>query len=810
MLLKNIRYAARVLRNAPAFTAATVLILALAIGVNTAMFSIVDSWFLRPLHFKNADELVIVLRKDLTHPNELPFFDFYRDLNDWKGRVEAFQGLGGMFWRQFTLTGAGETEQFNGMIVTAGLFETLGSTAQLGRVFTSADLNGGPVVVISHQFWQRRFGGAGDMVGRSLTLNDKAYRVIGILPPSFSLRMENQPFDPNVLALAQPGEPQYSGTATGPLAIIGRLKPGVSMQSAEAELSGVQTSIDAKNPDAPKRVGVFLTGLQDDNMRFVRTSLLTLVAAVGFVLLVACANVAGLLMGRASMRRRELAVRSALGAGRGGLVSQLLTESLLLAATGGALGLLLAYGVIRGFVAANPFALLPPDPIGIDLRVLAFALGLVCLTTIVFGTAPALQASRVDPGDFLKSRGSGAAARMRSGRGALAIFQIALSLVLLAGSALMARKLLSVRSQPLGFDTARVSVVELTLPRAELSSSPEHINAFYSQLLARVSALPGVDAAAIGNVRPLAGGPRVFIEVEGRDETPAVGMPDSHEIIVTTGYFSTLSIPILEGRGFTDADAGAEPGVTVVSEMVARRLFPGADALGHRIRTRKDGPWLTIVGVAGTVRTIFYNTLHTDPSPDIFVAAAQTNRAVFNPIGQNVWLFVRGQSPMTMAMVRREVDAIDRNVAVGAVNALAGMIAGATDQPRIRTVLVGGFGVLALILAAIGIYGLLAQSTTERTPEIAIRMAIGARPADVLGMILKQALAITTAGIALGVSGAILLARVLSAFLYGIPPVDPVAYTVVVLAVIAAGVGAAYVPARRASRVDPMAGLRHE
>lgn len=774
------------------------------------MFSIVDAWFLRPLHFKDADQLVIVLRNDLKHPDSTPFFDFYRDFADWRGHVDAFQNMGGMFWRDFTLTGTGEAAHFHGMIVTPGLFDTLGSSAQFGRVFTDADLHGSPVIVISHQFWVRRFRGARDVLGRSLTLNGKPYQVIGVMPQSFSLRLENQPFDPDVLALIQPGEPSYTGTAMGPLAVIARLKPGVSMQAAQAELATLQTAIDGKYPDAPKFVGVFLTSLKEDNMRFVSTSLRALAGAVLFVLLIACANVAGLLLGRASTRRRELAVRAALGSGRGRLVAQLLTESLLVAAIGGGLGLLVAYAAVRGFVAMNPFALLPPDPITINGPSLAFALALVVITTVLFGTAPAMRASRVDLGEFLKSRGAGGSLRMRSGRAALVIAQIALSLVLLVGSVLMAKTLLQLAAQPLGFRAENVGVAELTLPGRVYGSNAERLSQFYERLLSRIAAIPGVHSGTIANVRPLTGGPRVSIELEGQLDPQKVGMPGFHEIIVTPDYFGTLSIPLLSGRGLTNSDTADSPHVVVVSEMVAHTLFKGADPIGRRIRTRKDGPWLTIVGVAGTTRTIFYNTLNAELSPDVFVPAKQAVRPIFNPVSQSVWLFVRGQLPLTRATVRQQVDAVDRDIPVGEVMPLGEMVSEATSQPRMRTALLTGFAVLALVLAAIGIYGLIAQSTAQRAGEIGIRMALGARSGDVLRMVISQTLSIAVAGIVLGVVGGIALGRMLSPLLYGIPATDPVAYAIVEAAVIGAALLAAYVPARRASRVDPTVVLRYE
>jgi len=808
---KDLQHAARLLRNAPAFTIATVLVLALAIGANTAMFSILDTWLLRPLHFANADQLVMILRYDLTHPDATPIFDFARDHADWKGRIQSFQSFGGMFWRGFTLTGAGAAESFSGMIVTADLFPTLGSPAELGRVFTPADLAGPPVIVISHQFWQHRFAGARDILGRSLALNGKSYRIIGVMPPKFSLRMENQPFDPSILALIQPGDPAYNMTAMSPLAIIARLKPGVSIAAARAELSALQTKIDATHPDLLLRSGVLMDRLQDDNLRFVRTSLFTLAGAVLFVLLIACANVAGLLLGRTSGRRRELAVRSALGSGQGRLVAQLLTESLLLAALGGVAGVLLAYAGVRGFVAMNPFDQLPPDAIALDGRALAFALALVFATTALFGVAPALKASRTDPGEFLKSRGPAGAIRMRSGQSALSILQIALSLILLSGAALMAKTLVELHARSLGYRADRVTVAELTLPVAQYAGQVDRISRFDDRLLSNVAALPGVQSAAIGSVRPPATGPGIYVRAEGQSAPAEMGLPKYYEQIVTPGFFDTLSIPLIAGRRFTEHDNAGSQSVAVVSELLAHDLFPAADPIGRRIQIRKDGSWLTIVGVARDLRTIFYNTLNAKLTPYVFVPLRQATGPELSTTGAGVYLFVRATGgSLTMPAIRRQVDAVDHDVPIGDFMPLSRMVAQATSQPRMRTALVGGFAGVALLLAAIGIYGLIAQNTAQRTAEIGIRMALGARPGDVLAMLVRQAVVIGALGIALGIAGALALARVLAGFLYGIAATDPVVYFAVAIAVLAAASAAAYFPARRAARVDPTVALRDE
>ncbi|HEX5227711.1 MAG TPA: FtsX-like permease family protein, partial [Bryobacteraceae bacterium] len=580
---------------------------------------------------------------------------------------------------------------------------------------------------------------------------------------------------------------------------------------AKAELSALQAKIDASHPDLPRKMGILMTRLQDDNMRFVRTSILTLAGAVVFVLLIACANVAGLLLGRTSARRRELAVRAALGSGRRRLVAQMLTESLLLASMGMALGLLLAYAGVHGFVAMNPFGQLPPDSIAIDGRAMAFAVALVFATTLLFGAAPAFKAARIDPGEFLKSRSATGAIRMRSGQSLLAIIQIALSLMLLTGAALMGKTLVKLAAQSLGYRTDQVTVAQLTLPASRYGGHPDRISQFDDQMLANVAALPGVQASAIGSVRPPATGPGIYVNVEGQASPAQMAIPKYYQQIVTANFFDTLSIPLIAGRKFTERDNADSPPVAIISDLLAHDLFAGTQPIGRRIQIRKNGPWLRIVGVVGATRTIFYNTLEAKPTPYVFVPARQSEQPAFFPMRAEVFLFMRGAAgAVTMPVIRRQVDAVDRDVPVGDFMPLAQMVAETTAQPRMRTGLVAGFAGAALLLAAIGIYGLIAQNTAQRTGEIGIRMSLGARPGDVLTMVLRQVLAIALAGIALGIVGGLALARLLSGFLYGIEATDPAVYGAVAIAVICAASAAAYFPARRAARVDPTVALRYE
>ncbi|HTX37690.1 MAG TPA: ABC transporter permease [Bryobacteraceae bacterium] len=796
------RHAFRVLRRAPAFTVTTVLILALAIGANTAMYSIVDAWLFRPLHFKDSNQVVIVLRGDLKHPGAVPIFDFYRDYLDWKPVARSFQSMSAMFWQGFAIIGSGEADHVMGMNVTADLFQTLGVAPQLGRGFTPSDLTGPPVVAVSHQFWQQHLSGARNVLGRTLTLNAKPCTVIAVLPAWFSLRMENQGFDPQILALMRPDDPDYARESVHPVAVIARLKRGVNRATAQAELFTLQMSLDARHPKVPKGFGVFLTRLQDDNARFIHSSLVTLLAAVGLVLLIACANVAGLLLGRAAHRQNEMALRAALGSGRARLARQLLTESLVLGLLGAAFGLLFAYAGIKGFTAANPFNQLPPDPIAIHPAALGVALALALVNTALFGAAPAWRASRVDLNTFLKSRGAGVGARAGLGRSALVAVEVALSLVLLTGTALVTKALVKLLDMPLGFRPEHVQVATLSLPADGSSSNPSRLAGFYSQVLQRIRGIPGVDSAALTNIGPLVGGQTTTLSVAGRPAAEAGESALFEHHVVTPQYFEVLSTPLLHGRLFTDRDTGDSLPVAIVNDAVARSVFPGADPVGQKIRLG-DGPWRTIVGVAGTLRTIFYNTLVAREPLAIYVPAQQDAT-------QNTWIFWKSAHPLTLREVRTQIDSIDKSVFVGDFRTMQRVVAEATGQPRQRTTLLAGFALLALILSAIGIYGLIAQNTAQRTSEIGIRMALGANPGDVLRMVIRQGISIASVGIALGIAGALSLGRVLSAYLYGVSPTDPATYAIVTALVLAVAALAAFLPARRASRVDPLVALRYE
>jgi putative ABC transport system permease protein len=813
-MFQDLRYGARMLLKSPSFTLIAVLTLALGIGANTAMFSIVDAWLLRPLPFKDAAQLVIVLRNDFKQPTEPAYALLFRDFEAWKTQSRSFANLSGIFWRRYLLTGGGEPEELDGMIATADLFTTLGVPAQRGRVFSPADLSGPPVAVITHRFWQRRFGGSDEAIGASLTLNGVPHQIIGLMPPDFDLRMLEQPTGADVLTLLPTSEPGYRPDGVGPLAAIGRLKAGVTLAAAQAELTLLEQQGDARFPDNIKDSGALVTGLQADNSRAVRLTLLSLAAAVAFVLLIACTNLAGLLLARAARRQQEMAIRAALGSGRRRLLAQLLTESLLLALIGAAVGLLLAYAGVRLFVALNPMGVLPPNPIAIDARALGFTLALALLTTALFGLVPALRASRTDLNAVLKagSRGASDGVSSRRALNAMVTAQMALTVVLLIGAGLMIKTLIRLRAEPLGFRAENVTVAKLTLP-AEVTAQAGQLNSFYDRVLEKVAALPGAQSAAITNAMPLLGAPNtscVLEAIEGQAQAPPDNAPRCGGNIVTPDYFSTLSIPLLRGRAFSAHDHERAEQVVIIDELIARSAFPGQDPVGRRIRTSKNSPWHTIIGVVGATRSTWPRAFAWRDSPSFFTPHRQSSGNAFGPVAKSVWLYLRATRPPGIAELRQAVSSVDSNVPVAEFEPLREVVAKATRQPLLRTVLAGGFAVLALLLAALGVYGVVSQSVVQRTREIGIRMALGARPRDVLTLVVRQGMIGALIGVAGGLAASFALARLLSNLLYGVSTTDPATFVAIPVLLTSVALLAAVIPARRGMKVGPMTALRDE
>jgi len=801
-MITDLKYAARMLRKSPAFTFLVVVMLALGIGANAAMFSIFDAWLLQPLHFPNPERLTIILKSEATSPREPKIFDGYRDWEAWTRQSRSFTNLAGVFWRSFQ--GRNGDEGVFGMIVTANLFDTLGVPPERGRTFRPEDMDGPPVAVIGHDLWQRRFHGAPDILGREVALDSKTYQIIGVMPRGFGLRMINQDNDTQFYAVIQKDEAGYRGDGAAPIAVVGRLKPGVGIAAAQAELAGIQRSLDQAHPDNPKGYTVLVSNLQLDNTRNVRASLSLAAAALGFILLIVCANVGSLLLGRTLQRQREMAIRAALGSGRRRIIRQLLVESAAITALGAGAGMLIAYAAIQTFAAVNPFGRMPPNAISLDWRGLAFTLLASLASTLIFGLAPALEAARVDLNQAMRASTKNVAGGPGAFhlRGFLVSGQVALSMMLVVGAALLTETLFRLESQPLGFRTNGVTVASVGIPK-------EHWNKVRDRLLDKLRSTSGVDSAAISNLTPLGSGEENRFSIEGQPAATEDLAPKAGTQSVTPGYFQTLGIPIIGGRPFTSHDKSDSDPVVILNRNAAERWFNTREAIGARVKLHDDKTWRTVVGVVGDTSYTFYNTLEWLTGPRIFVPSAQAADERLSPVAREVYLIVHGQ-PMTADTARALLKAVDPGLHLGRLRSLPDLVDEVVQQPRLRTWLLAALAAMSLLLAAIGIYGVMAQSMIQRTQEIGIRMALGARPGDLVRVVVGQGVRLALAGIVIGVVGALALTRIISSLLYGVKPTDAATFIGAAFVLLGAVLMAALIPARTAARVDPMVALRQE
>ncbi|HLK22754.1 MAG TPA: ABC transporter permease [Bryobacteraceae bacterium] len=801
-MIADLKYAARVLRKSPGFTLMAVGMLALGIGANTAMFSILDAWLIEPLHFPDAGRLAIVLKSELSNPREPKLFDGYRDWAAWARESRSFSNLAGVFWRSFEARGA--DENIFGMIVTANLFDTLGVKPERGRAFRADDLNGPPVAVIGHDFWQTHFRGAPDILGRQIELASATYQIVGVMPQGFGLRMIDQNADTQFYALIQKNEPGYTGDGGAPLAAIGRLKAGVTIAAAQAELTSIQRAQDRLHPDNPKGYAVLVSNLQADNTRNVRASISLSAAALGFILLIVCANVGSLLLGRTLRRSREMAIRAALGSGRGRIVRQLLIEGAVITAMGAGAGVSLAYAAIRVFASVNPFGRMPPNAIALDWRALAFTLLAGLLSTLLFGLAPALQAARVDLNLAMKSGGRNAAGSPSASRwhGFLVSGQVALSLVLVVGAALMTETLIKLQSQPLGFRVNNITVARVGVPK-------ERSNDLRQRLLDKFNNTPGVESAAISNFTPLDSATEQRFAIQGQPASTEETAPKASTQSVTPEYFRTLDVPLLAGRAFTEQDKEDSDPVVILNRTAAERWFGGRNALGAHIQLHNDKTWRTVVGIAGDTLYTFYNTVDWLNGPRIFLPSRQLEDERLSPVAREIILIIRGR-PMTADTARAILKSAGADLRLGQFRPLSDFVSDAVQQPRIRTRLLASLAVISLLLAAIGIYGVMSQSVTQRTQEIGVRMALGAQPGDLIRGVVAEGVRLALAGIAIGVIGALALTRIVANLLYGVKPTDPATFFTASIVLLAAAMLAAALPARTAARVDPMIALRQD
>ncbi len=801
-LWQDIRYGFRTLLKKPGFTAITVLTLALGIGVNSAIFSVVNAVLLRPLPFAEADRLVYVEGldfRDNTKGGSISPPDFldYREQTHTFERFAAFQPL------SFTLTGEAEPERVTSARVSAGFFETLGvQPVAGGRTFLAEEEEAGRngVVVVSHGLWQSRFGGDPKLVGKTLALNGQNATIIGIMPPDFQFPREAKLWTPIAFKT-----PQMSQRRSHFLQAVGRLKNGVTLAQAQAEVNNIAHGLEKQYPESNTNFGLGLTLLPERLVGQLRLTLFVLLGAVGLVLLIACANVANLSLARGVSRHREIAIRSALGASRVRVVRQLLTESVLLALVGGGLGLLLAVWGVDLLVAFSPENLPRIKEVAIDWRVLAFTLFVSLLTGIIFGLFPALSTSKPNLTETLKegSRGTMGAKGQRL-RALLVVSEVALSLILLVGAGLLIKSFLRLTHVDPGFAPTNVLTMQLSLTRMKYPE-PQQTAAFFQELISRIEALPGVEAAGTVTELPLSGQDNdTFFTIEGKPPVAFGSLENDANIrIISPDYFRAIGIPLLKGRSFTERDSEKAPNTIIVSDSFARRFLPNEDPIGKRLTIDFGKPWTgEIAGVVGSIR---HSSLAQEPFGEMYVNHAQTPAPMTN-------LVVRaaGDPTKLTAAIRNEVQSLDKDLPIYNVKTMEQRISESAAQPRFRTLLLGLFACVALLLASVGIYGVISYSVTQRTHEIGIRLALGAQARDVLRLVVRQGMVLALIGIVIGLIGAFAVTRVMASLLYGVSATDPV--TFVGVSVLLAGVAlvACLVPARRATKVDPMIALRHE
>jgi len=801
-LLQDLKYAVRTLGKNPGFTFVILAVLALGIGANTAIFSIVYAVMLRPLPYPQAERLVMVWEDYQKRGGPQREWTNPANFADWRAQNTSFSEMFFLNDWNPTLTGDAEPELVSGSLVSQGMFATLGVQPALGRAFSEVEdkPKGERVLVLSDGYWKRRFGGDRQILGRSLLLSGNAYTVIGIMPPGFRF-----PIIPNADVWA-PAQLAADSRGNAFLRVIARLKPGVSIGQASSEMNTIAGRLEQQYPETNKGTGVFLANLQADMAGPARLALLLLLSAVGLVLLIACANVANLLMARASARQKEIAVRRALGASRGRLVRQLLTESLLLSFAGGVLGILLAVWLSGILAAAAPDGLAQAYSFTMDANILLFTALVSLVTGVLFGIAPALQATRREVQGVLQegSRGSsGAHDRMRR---ALVVCEVALSLVLLTGAGLLLKSFYLVLQQNPGFNPQHVMALSINLPQTKYAEAPQ-ATAMYREILQAVRALPGVTSAGAVNNLPLSGNNSdTTFFVEGQSESSADYKHRAWYTPITTGYLETMQIPLRRGRGFSERDDAQAGRVILINETMARQFFPGADPIGKRIgfgqRPSAETKWREIVGVVGNVR--FFG-LEQEEDPAIYFPHAQVAARRMNVVVRST-----GDAVALGAALRSTVWGLDRDLAIPQMQTLEEVISLSVASRKFSLFLVGAFAALALLLAAVGLYGLMSFAVTQRTREIGIRMALGAQPGEMRALVLKQGMVLAGIGAGLGLLLALALGRSLETLLFGIRPNDPATFVAVAVALAAVAALACYIPARRATRVDPMVALRYE
>ena len=802
-LLQDLKYAMRMLRKAPGFTAIAILTLALGIGANTAVFTVVNSTLLRPLPYRDS-ERVAYLRTILPYFPEFRLGDSSADVLEIRAQNHVLEATAMFRGWQMNLSGDGEPEVENVIRATPDLFALLGAAPARGRLFRKEELETGKdgVAILSDSLWRSRYGADPKAIGRTIRLDTKPYTVIGVMPASFQFN-ETKLYLPLALTPKERDDHDMHGYS-----LLVKMKPGVSLKTAQAEMDSFAANFSKQYPNNDQGIKFILTSMQEDTTGNSRLALLVLMGAVVLVLLIGCANVGSLALARSMARQKEVAVRSALGASRGRIVRQFLVESLLLAIIGGAVGWLL------GMYGVDAFRhLAPPDTprlkdLRMDRLVFVFTLGVSVLASVLFGLAPALQSSRTSVGGALKESGpfglTGTRGRQRM-RSGLVMLEVGLALVLLASSVLLIKSFVRLTHVEPGFRTDHLLTARISLPDTKYATL-ESQTAFLNDLMERLKTLRAESVAA--SSAPVLGGQMMLatMEIEGAAKDATGQSPSFETQYITPGYFSTLQVPFVQGRDFSAADSGKSRGVAIVNESFARRFWPGGDSIGKRIRFSRDSndtpQWNEIVGIVKDIRDV----RPTSPSrPEVFLPSAQNDRGFLA-------LFIRTKSDPNALMpaLRSVVQSIDADLPLTDAGTMDESIHKFSTTPRFRSILLSVFAGLGLLLALIGIYGVIAISVTQQTREIGIRMALGAQPGEVMRMMLRRGLLWVAAGTAAGLIGALGATRLLGSLLFEVKATDPISFAIATGLLVAAALAACYVPARRAMRVDPMVALRYE
>jgi putative ABC transport system permease protein len=805
-LLQDLRYAFRLLAKSPGFTAIAVLTLALGIGANSAIFSVVNGVLLRPLAFRDPARLVIVAEKS-------PFPTIstsYQNFVDWRDQSRSFESMEATRGTGLSLTGAGEPELLLARMATAGLFPLLGVEAHIGRTFLPEEdrAGGAPVALLSYGLWQRRFGGSREIIGKPITLASQPYSVVGVLPAGFQILQPADvfvPFKPWAATL-----PDDRNWHPGIIAVA-RLKPGVSREQARAEMVGITKRLEQQYPDYNTGTSADVVGLQEQMVQNIRPALILLLGAVSLVLLIACVNVANLLLARAASRGREVAIRTAMGAGRARVVRQLLTESVLLSLGGGLLGLFLAWASLGPLLKISAGSVPQVIPIELDRSVLFFTFLISLITGLVFGIVPALRTAGLDLRGTLNknSRGSTSGPGHHRLRGVLVASEMALAVLLLVGSGLLLRSFSRLQDVPPGFQSDHLLVADIPLSQTAYSK-PEQRYQFFDRLVERAKVLPGVRSAGAASFLPVSGGGSIIhFNITGHPpKTPHDYVAAGYRT-VTPNYLETLGVPLLQGRLLTPRDNEKAPAVVVINATMAKTHFAGENPLGKRIQLGampdKDVPTMEIVGVVGDVRP----GLGVDPQTEMYLPYRQADLVL--PVFQlSLVLRTAADPQLQTSALRSALAEIDPNQPLVNVRTMEDNIATTVAQPRFRTWLIGIFAAVALALAAVGVYGVMSYTVMQRTSEIGIRVTLGAQPEDVFKIVVGEGLRLALAGVGVGIVAALAMTRVLQSFLFGTSAYDPLTFFAVAMLLTIVAVAASFFPARRATLVDPMVALRYE